>query len=91
MLRTFGQTTRTEEEIKENEVNFNEYLGIDRSTMVNDEFDDPFINCTFIDDKQLFVNLYYNYTYTHYHFKWDIENRKIVGDRDGKAVTYQLS
>lgn len=37
-LRTFGKTTRTEEEIKKNEVNFNKVLGINDYTMANGDF-----------------------------------------------------
>jgi len=37
-MRTFGKTTRTEEEIKKNEVNFNKILGVNDYTMANGDF-----------------------------------------------------
>lgn len=41
-----------------------------------DDFYDPFITCCFITDDLLFVNLHHNHTRTHYHFIWDIPNKK---------------
>jgi len=34
-MRTFGKTTRTAEEIEDNEVNINEMLGLNDYTMAN--------------------------------------------------------
>lgn len=78
-LRTFGKVNRTQKEIEKDEVEFNSYLGINDYTMPNADFPDPFITCCFIDLEKLFVNLFHNYTLTHYHFVWDIKNRKLIG------------
>ena len=37
-MRNFGKTSRTEEEIKRNEVDFNKLFGIDDYTMANGDF-----------------------------------------------------
>ena len=55
MMRTFTKEDRTEEEIKKNEVCFNQLLGINDYTMPVANFPDPFINCCFIDDDMLFI------------------------------------
>ena len=74
-MRTFGQTTRDSWEIEQNEVNFNEKLGINNYTMPIDDFYDPFITCCFITDNLIFVALHYTFNQMHYHFIWDIEKR----------------
>jgi len=67
ILRTFGKEERTQEQIKNNEVVINELLGgIDNYTMVNEPFQDPFGTCCFVDDAMLYVNVFHNYTTTHY-------------------------
>ena len=76
-LRTFGTRTRTEEEIKENEFNINEALGLDNHTMPIDNFPDPFIACVFVDDNILFINLFHNASTTHHHFFFHIDTQKI--------------
>jgi hypothetical protein len=78
-LRTFGKTTRTQEEIDANEVEFNGLLGLDDYTMANADFPDPFITCCFISDEKIFVNLFHNYSLTHYHFIWDLKKRRLIG------------
>ena len=78
-LRTFGKKTRTKKEIDDSEVEFNKLLGINDFTMANTDFPDPFITCCFIDDNRIFVNLFYNYSLTHYHFVWDVKKRQIIG------------
>ena len=78
-MRTFGKTTRTEEEIKKNEVNFNKLLGINDYTMANGDFQDPFITCTWVGDDKIYVNFFHNHTKTHYHFLWHVRERRVIG------------
>jgi hypothetical protein len=72
-LRTFGRETRGQEEIKESEININDLIGIDAKTMAVSNFPDPFITCCFVSNEVLFVNLFYNFECTHYHFFYDFE------------------
>ena len=51
-------TKRTWEEILENELDINEKLGLDNYTMPINNFPDPFIDCCFVNDDLLFVNLF---------------------------------
>ena len=78
-IRTFGRTAKSIDEIIESEVNVNDILGIDEKTMAVSNFPDPFITICFVSDDKLFVNLFYNYTCTHYHFFYDVENKKAEG------------
>jgi hypothetical protein len=43
-----------------------------------DNFPDPFINCCFITDKLLFVNLFHNASLNHHHFFYNIETKQIT-------------
>ena len=79
LMRTFGRSERTEEEILKNEVCFNDLLGINDHTMPVSNFPDPFITSCFIDDNLIFVQLCYSPTMTHYHFFWDIEKHAMRG------------
>lgn len=56
-------------------------LGINDYTMVNECFPEPYITCCFVGDDKVFIDLFYNYKLTHYHFFWDIRMRRIVGKR----------
>ena len=76
-IRTFGRVERTEEDIVAEEFDVNIALGIDDHTMVNSGFDDPNINIEFVGDDMLFVALFHTETRTHYHFIYDIKNKKI--------------
>ena len=67
-LRTFGEVTRTQEDIDENELDINSVLGINNYTMPIDNFPDPFITCTFVSNDLIFINLFHSATLTHYHF-----------------------
>jgi hypothetical protein len=78
-MRNFGRVSRTPEEIKLNEVNINELVGIDNWTMVYDGFPDPSITCTFVSSTKVFINCFYNPTLTHYHFIYDTHARKVEG------------
>lgn len=81
MLRVFDQVSRPykSDEVSPNqeamcrEVNINERLKIDNSTMPNQGFSDPYIVATFCNnDECVFVNLFHNGTLTHYHFVYEI-------------------
>jgi len=78
-MRTFTVQTRTEDEVKSNELDVNGLLGIDNWTMAIQGFADPFINCAFISDSLLFVALFHNYSLTHYHFAYDMDAKRLVG------------
>lgn len=85
-LRTFGITQRSEAEIQDNELDINKLLNLNNWTMAISGFPDPYITCCFIDDTKLFINLFYNYDLTHYHFIWDIEKKQVVGEIVSKKL-----
>ena len=58
-LRTFGTTTRTEEEIAETELDINKALDLNNHTIPIYNFPDPFITCCFVHDDWIYVNLYH--------------------------------
>lgn len=89
-IRTFGRNQRTEDEIVVEEFDVNTALGIDDHTMVNSGFDDPFINIEFVTDDRLFVNLFHNETITHYHFLYDIQNKRIL-DEVSTSIKFENS
>ena len=68
---------RTPEEIAENELNINAELALDESTMAIDNFEDPFINCCFVDNKHIYVNLFHTQTFTVHHFVYNQETKAI--------------
>lgn len=80
-MRTFTKEQRYQRQIDEDEVKFNDMLGLDNFTVPNDEFSDPFITSCFITDQQIFVVLFYNHTQKHHHFIWNTTTRKL-----GKVV-----
>lgn len=59
---------RTEQEILDSELDINRELGLDNHTMPIDNFPDPFIDCTFVTDDLLFINLFHNKKIEHHHF-----------------------
>ena len=67
-IRTFGEKSRTPEEIEEEEFDINKALDINDYTMPNQSFPDPYITCCFVTNDLIFVNLYHNSTLTHHHF-----------------------
>ena len=77
-LRTFGQVTRTIEEIEEEELDINKELGLDNHTMPIQNFSEPFINCTWINDDLIFVNLFHNASLKHHHFFYNRKTRNIT-------------
>lgn len=67
-------------------MNINKLLGIDNWTMAIQGFPDPYITCTFITDDRIFVNLFHNFTLTHYHFVYNITS----GSMEGNAGKYVM-
>jgi len=58
--------------------------------MVNQEFVDPYITCCWVGEYRVFVNFFHSYTLTHYHFIYDIREKKMLGtpqnDEEGKPM-----
>lgn len=61
-------------------VNFNEMLDIDNSTVSVNGIHDPIINACFLDDNLIFVNLFHKTTTTNWHFIYNFREDKIVGE-----------
>ena len=61
------------------DLNINEFLGIDANTMAIENLPDPFITCCFISHDIVFINLFYNYSKTHYHFQYNVVTQRLVG------------
>lgn len=78
-LRTFDKTTRSSDQIMSEELDINELLGINNYTMAISGFPDPYVTCCFIDDERIFVNLFYNFDLTHYHFIYNAKTQKMQG------------
>jgi len=76
-LRTLADTDRLEnrkrlpQDIASNELDINTELDLDDRTMSIDNFDDPFITCTFIDDVHIYVNLFHAASFTTHHFVYN--------------------
>ena len=55
-------------------------MGIkDNYAMANEPFSDPFGTCCFLNDDVLYLNVFHNYTLTHYHCIWSIPGKETVG------------
>ena len=61
-------------------VNINEMLDIDNSTVPVNGIHDPIINACFIDDSLIFVNLFHKTTTTNWHFIYNFREDKIIGN-----------
>jgi hypothetical protein len=61
------------------QVDVNTLLGIDDSTIPNENVQEPMINCCFKDDDTLFVNLYHPKTMSNWHFLYSIKDSILVG------------
>ena len=62
---------RNESEIERTEVDLNFRLGLDDWSMPIEGFPEPFANCCFVSDDNLYVCVFYTYTQTHHHLIWD--------------------
>jgi hypothetical protein len=76
-IRSFKKETRSADDIKANETCFNDLLNLDNFTMCIQTFSDPFINCCFVTDDVVYVQLFHNATLTHYHFLYNLETKQI--------------
>jgi len=85
-LRSFGKESRTDADIKSNELDINKLLSLDNWTMAIQGFPDPYITCCFIDDDRIFVNLFYNPKLTHYHFIYNIKTKQVDGEIVSKEI-----
>lgn len=60
------------------EIKITEVLGLETLTMPIDNFNDPFITCTFINDAQIFLNFFETSRLTQSHLIWDFMNQEKV-------------
>lgn len=77
-IRTFGETSRSEDEIKEEQFNINEEFGLNKHTMPINNFPDPFGACCFITDDYLYVNIFHNASLKHIHFFYNTKTREVT-------------
>jgi hypothetical protein len=59
-FRNFGETTRTQQEIEENELDINNELFLNNYTMPISNFPEPFVTCCFTNDDLAFISLFLN-------------------------------
>lgn len=71
-IRVFGKPKRDIVDIEADEINVNELLSLNNFTICNQTSFDPFINVIFIDEDKLYVCLFQNLQYTHWHFYYSI-------------------
>ena len=55
-------------------------LGIDNSTIAINGVHDPIINACFLEDSVIFVNLFHKVSKVNWHFKYNFEFQKIIGE-----------
>jgi len=55
-------------------------VGINDYTMVCHNLNEPFLSCVFIDPERVFVALFYNFKHTHYHFTYNMTERRLEGE-----------
>lgn len=85
-IRWFSQVPDDEElerfpsTIENCELYINLLIGLDaNNTICHQHFPDPFVTCTFINEEILYVDLYENFSKTHYHFFYNIINHELIG------------
>lgn len=59
------------------ELDINKEFNLNNHTMPINNFPDPFMNCTFVNDDLLFVNLFHNKERLHIHFFYHISSKKL--------------
>jgi hypothetical protein len=59
-MRIFDQEKMTAEKAKRNDINFTELFGLNVFIAPIEEFPEPFMNCCFVEDDKLFVQLFHN-------------------------------
>ena len=75
--RMFAEEKRDAQGIKDSELDINAELGLDNHTMPIDNFPDPFIDCTFVSEDVLFINLFHNKKIEHHHFFYHWKEKRI--------------
>ena len=78
-MRIFDQEQSTMEDSRTKEINFSQLFGFNNYFTPIEEFPEPFINCCFVNDDKIFVQLFHNHYMTHYHFYWHIRMKKVIG------------
>ena len=78
LLRVFDKNERPAEQCEAEDHDLNKHLGIDRNTMPIEGFNDPFVNCAFVNDDHIAVSLFYNRDCRHYHFIVDHARRTLL-------------
>lgn len=43
-------------------------------------FPEPFATCTYISHDRIFIDVFYNYALTHYHFIYNLKDRAVEGE-----------
>ena len=86
-IRTFTEVPRSSmEEIEKEELDVNKELGLDNHTMPIDNFPDPYITCSFVNDEMLYANLFYNATSVHHSFVYNFKTRKVSSHQTVQMV-----
>ena len=62
------------------DIDVNPMLGLDNSTTPINGIQDPMVNVCFIDSNTLFVNVYHRRSFKNWHFKYNIGEKKMVGE-----------
>ena len=57
--------------------------------MTIEQFSEPYATCCFIDDDKVFVNLFHNQEFMHYHFILDLKKGKIIGSTVSRKLEKQ--
>ena len=66
--------------------NVNEEFDIDNYTIPISGFSQPFANCCFLDNDNIFFNFFHTISKTHYHFVYDPFKKCIVHDLQKKVI-----
>ena len=88
-IRSFGKKRRSTGESLRSEVNLNDLLGLNTWTMTIDQFSEPYVTCCFIDDNLIFVNLFHNQEFRHFHFILDTRDNTIIDEYVSKKLDPQ--
>ena len=60
VLRVFDKNERPQDQCEREDHDLNKFVGIDNNTMPIEGFNDPFVNCAFVNDDHIAVSLFYN-------------------------------
>ena len=78
-LRVFTSENRDPATAKKQELNLNQVAGINDHTMTFYGFPDPYVVCTFLDEKRVFVAFFHAPSNTHYHLIYNSETKAVEG------------